>query len=158
MELFTKQADCRIEKSKLYSIIMDQFKLQDEMYFIDLMEKEYIPKRSKVASLQRILLQAAQAGDLSAIGLYHNAADELFMLIHSVAIQLDLIGRAFEVSYSGGLFHAKEFILPYLECMTKTIGGRLSEPLFTPVQGAALQAVSMFSNIPLEIVQHNLCK
>jgi len=153
MELFSKQADCRIERSKLYSLILEQFHLQDVIDFIDLMEKEFIPNRSKVASLQRILLQAARAGDPSAIELYQCAAEELFLLIHSVSKQLDLIGGNFKVSYSGGLFHAKEFIVPYLERMTKNIGGKLSEPLFTPVQGAALLAMSMFANIPLDMIQ-----
>jgi len=156
MELFSKQADCRIAKSKLYFLIMEQYKLQDAMDFIDLMEKDYAPNRTKVASLQRILLQAARAGDVSAVLLYQSAAEELFMLIHSVALQLNLIGKDFKVSYSGGLFHAKEFILPYLQRMVRTIGGHLIEPLYPPVQGAALMAVSMYADTSQDMVQQIL--
>ena len=156
MELFSKQADYRLDRSELYALVMEQFKLKDPIDFIDLMEKEYVPKRSKVASLQKILLKAAKAGDQSAIELYQCATDELFMLIHSVAKQLDFIGRDFKVSFSGGLFHAKEFIVPNLECMTRLIGGHLTLQIFTPVQGAALLAVSLYANTSLDLVYQNL--
>ncbi len=156
MELFSKQADYRLERSELYPLVMKQFGLKDPIDFIDLMEKEYVPKRYKVASLQKILLKAAKAGDQSAIELYQSAADELFLLVHSIAKQLDLIGRDFKVSFSGGLFHAKEFVIPNLEEKTRAIGGHLTLPIFTPVQGAALLAVSLFSNTSLDLVYQNL--
>ena len=97
--------------------------------------------------MQRILYMAAKAGDISAIELYKEAADELFMLIHSLAYRLGLIGSEFPVSYSGGLFHASEFVIPHLIDKIDAIGARLVKPRYTPVQGAVLLAVRMFSNI-----------
>jgi len=140
MELFSKQADSRIEKGALYLLVREHFNLIDDLDFIDLMEREYAPSRSKVASLQIILLEAARAGDASAIRLYECAAEELFALVQGVARQLQLEGKEFAISYSGGLFHAKEFVLPCLESKVKDIGGYLKEPMLTPVQGAALLA------------------
>lgn len=147
MELFAKQEDGRVKKGELYHILKNELKIHDFLDFIEKMESEYAPNRSRVASLQRILYMAAKAGDISAIELYKEAADELFMLIHSLAYRLGLIGSEFPVSYSGGLFHASEFVIPHLIDKIDAIGARLVKPRYTPVQGAVLLAVRMFSNI-----------
>jgi len=147
MELFTKQADGRVKEGELYHILKDELKIRDIQDFIERMEAEYAPNRSKVASLQRILFSAAKAGDASAIKLYQEAADELFMLVYSLACRLNFIGNEFIVSYSGGLFHASEFVIPYLKDKVEAIGGKLVKPIFTPVQGAVLLAIHMFSEL-----------
>lgn len=147
MELFAKQEDGRVKKGELYHILKNELSIHDFLDFIDKMETEYAPSRSRVASLQKILLMAAKAGDTSAINLYKETADELFMMIYSLAYRLGLIGSGFPVSYSGGLFHASEFVIPHLKDKVDSIGGRLVKPRYTPVQGAVLLAVHMFSNI-----------
>ncbi len=156
MELFSKQADGRMEKEALYPLIMEHFNLNDPIDFIDLMEESYIPFRSKVAGLQKILLQAAQAGDKSAIKAYRDAAEELSLLTDCLARQLDLGGKPFQVSYSGGLFHAKEFVLPYFRACVEAMGGSLIQPILSPVQGAVLLAASLFSDLDLESLTHHL--
>lgn len=145
MELFSKEADGREEMGALYRVIMEKFSLEDPMDFIDLMEDEYVPCRSKVASMQRFLLEAAKAGDANAIDLYRQAAEELGKLIHGVAQRISVPGETFGISYSGGLFHAKEFVLPVLEKWIGRCGGYLVLPKFTPVQGALLLCLECFA-------------
>lgn len=140
MELFSKQADRRVEKGPLYEIVMEEFKLQDAMDFIKYMDRDYIPDRSRVASLQRLLLQAADRGDRAALQLYREAAEELAMMVESIAKSL-WNGEKIRVSYSGGLFHAKEYVLPVLEKRIAGINAGLAGPLFSPVQGAVLMAM-----------------
>lgn len=137
MELFSKQADGRIPAGPLYHIVRERFQLKQDMDFIASMEAEYIPVRSKTASLQKLLLAAAKQGDESAKSLYREAAEELGMMAESIAAEIFPDGKAL-VSYSGGLFHGKEFVLPVLEKKIAGWKGRLAEPLFSPVQGAVL--------------------
>ncbi len=140
MELFYKEVDCREPRGKLYRVMMKYLDIQDPVEAIDLLEQNYIPFRDKVAFLQRILLQAANEGDEAAISLYREAAQELFLMIESVANALKLVEKPFVVSYSGGLFHAGRFVLPVLEEKVSKIGGCLKKPAFSPVQGAVLLA------------------
>ena len=137
MELFSKQADGRVPKGPLYHLVRDRFQLEQDMDFIAYMEKEYIPVRSKTASLQKLLLAAADQGDEGARSLYREAAEELGMMAKSIAFGI-FAGEKVVVSYSGGLFHGKEFVLPVLEARIAKWNGILAEPLFSPVQGAAL--------------------
>lgn len=143
MELFSKQADGRVLRGPLYSIIMEKFALDNDMDFIDVMEQEYVPHRDKVASLQKLLLLSAKEGDQSALDLYKEAAKELFLLVDGVKKQLNMPEKI-TVSYSGGLFHAKEFVLPQFEELVRTIGGRLVEPELNPVEGAVLLAKQVY--------------
>lgn len=145
MELFSKQADGRIPKNKLYNLIIETFKLTNDFDFIDIMEQEYVGNRSKVASLQKILLQAAESGDESAIHLYQEAAGELALMIESVARKLSMTGKTLPVSWSGGLFHARKFVLPWLEQSVSMLGGSMAEPKFLPVQGAVLLSAEKYA-------------
>lgn len=156
MELFSKQADLRMPRGPLYQIIMEHFALADPMDFINLMEINYVPNRSKVASLQKILLQAACAGDRSAQTLYAKAAKELSLLVTGIVTQLNMSGKDFPVSYSGGLFHAQEFVIPDLKELVYKAGGSLTEPEFDPVTGAALMAADQFSDADIELIKQNL--
>ena len=93
-----------------------------------------------VASLQKLLLQAADKGDRGEVRLYREAAEELAMMEESIAKSL-WDGEEITVSYSGGLFHAKEYVLPVLEKMIGGMNARLEKPLFSPVRGAVLMAM-----------------
>lgn len=140
MELFSKQADKRAPNGPLYEIIREVFKLQEDMDFIKQMDRDYIGERSKVASMQRYLLEAARQGDKEAQELYREAARELGIMAASI---LDRLWQkeSVPVSYSGGLFHAKEYVLPLFEEIVEQHHGYLEAPKFTPVQGAVLLAL-----------------
>lgn len=144
MEFFGKEADGRLEKGPLYNIIMNHYKIDNEFEFIDIAERDIIPYRDKVAQLQRLLLSAAQEQDVNAINLYDEACNELYLIVKSVVEQLNLTSTHFNWSYSGGLFHAKQFVLPKLESMIKELGGELIEPQMTPAEGAFCLAKERF--------------
>lgn len=154
MELFSKEADGRVCKSRLYEILMEEFALVDAMDFIGYMDREYIGDRSKVASLQKFLLQAAREGDVSAQELYREAAEELGIMAGSILRQL-WDGEEVPVSYSGGLFHAKEFVLPVLEKIVQGQNGYLTTPMFSPVEGAVLMAMNTVPGMEIAQVIEN---
>jgi len=144
MGLFGQQADGRVAKGPLYYLLREKFELKNDMDFVGIMEKDYLPYRDKIASMQRYLLEAARAGDESAKDLYRQAAGELYKIIAGVRAQLDFGSRPVPVSYSGGLFYAEEFVLPVLEKCLEGSGMVLEKPLLSPVEGAALLAAAKF--------------
>ena len=102
-------------------------------------EKEYKNDRTKIASIQKQLYQAAVSGDVEAQKLYISAAQELAALIKTVYRKLKF-QREIAVSYSGGLFHTRELILNPLQEQLAASGLYLCMPKYMPVQGAALLA------------------
>lgn len=104
----------------------------------------YKNNRTKTAELQKLLLQVAMQGDEEAIRLYEAAAEELALIIGAVYRKLEFSGDTI-VSYSGGLFHAGDFILKPLVRKLEENGICLCPPKYSPVQGAALLAAREYS-------------
>ena len=143
MELFTKEADGRLPKDALYSIVRKELSLVSDLDFVDIMEKEYYPYRDKTASLQRWLCSAARAGDFAAQSVYADAAEELALAVRGVANQL-CFEAPVTVSYSGGIFRSEELILaPFSELLPQA-EYRLCRPLLSPAEGSVLLAFRDF--------------
>jgi N-acetylglucosamine kinase-like BadF-type ATPase len=150
MELFSKQADGRVERGPLYEIIREEYGIADDFAFIEIMEHDVIPHRKKVAHVQVLLEKAAIAGDPGALALYDAAVDELVLTVEAVARRLAMTGTPYTVSYSGGLFRAadstepgemksKHIIEPFRTRLAAR-GARLERPLLDPSHGAVLCA------------------
>jgi N-acetylglucosamine kinase-like BadF-type ATPase len=144
METFSKQADGRIPKGALHGIVRKAFGLSDDLAFIDHIRKNYLDSRKDVAGLQVLAEQAALAGDASAMAIYKQAAEELFLLTQGVRAQLRFPEMDWVVSYSGGLFKSGKLILePFAEFVSRD-GGTLQPPAHTPAEGAVLLAFQRF--------------
>ncbi len=145
MRLFSRQADGRAEKGALYRMIRDVFRLGDDYEVVDIIHRRYAGKRDMTASLQLLLRDAALAGDGACVALYRAAARELVGLILGL-VPLFPSGAAIPVSYAGGLFRAGELILgPFAEELRRCPRLRLTRPLLSPIEGAALLAVEAFN-------------
>lgn len=157
MEIFSKQSDGRCPKDALYEIVRSEFGLKNDFGFIDL-AYEYSGYRERVASLQFLVEKAAKVGAPSAIKLYEEAVDELYLLVDAVRSQLDFASKPWVVSYSGGLFKAGELVIPQFSAKIAADGGKLVQPEFEPVQGAVLLALEHFAPEHLEKVQATMKK
>ena len=144
LELFSKESDGRVKKGKLLEIFRYNFNLKNDFDLIDIFDEVYKNNRTKTAELQKLLLQAAMQGDEEAIRLYEAAAEELALIIGAVYRKLEFSGDTI-VSYSGGLFHAGDFILKPLVRKLEENGICLCPPKYSPVQGAALLAAREYS-------------
>ena len=153
MELFSKQSDGRLPRDALYATVHRELKLKDDIDFIDLMYTEYIGYRKQVASLQLLAEKAALAGAPSAIALYKEAVDELCLLVDALRNRLDFTAPAWTVSYSGGLFKAKDLVLKRFSEKIEKDGGKLALPCFDPAEGAVMLAVERFYPDGLEQIQ-----
>lgn len=88
IELFSKEADGRLEKGVLYRIVMQEFGLNSNKEVIDYYEENYQGNREKTASLQLLLKRAADEGDRVALTAYDEAGKELAEIVIALYKQL----------------------------------------------------------------------
>lgn len=140
MSLFAKEADGMAEKGPLYSLVLDRFGAAEPMALVVVFEK-LAASRKETAALQRLLLQAAQAGDREAQRLYEAAAQELAQLVLAVYRRLKLPKDApAKAAFAGGMFHVGALLTTPLQ---QTLAGwkiELVSPRFSPVAGGILYA------------------
>ena len=156
MEYFSKQSDGRMPKDELYATVNSEFKLKNDFGFIDIMHNEYISIRKQVARLQLLAEKAALTGSASAKSIYGDAVRELCLLVFAVRKQLDFREKPWAVSYSGGLFRAKDLVLTQFTKNIEEEGGKITHPCFEPVEGALLLAFQNFYPQWLDKIQQIL--
>lgn len=139
VQLFSRQSDGRDERGSLYNIVREALKLSDDMEIVDLFETEYLHKRDNIASLQKLLLQAANEGDAYAIDAYAQAAKELYDIVCGVKKKI-FAGKECMVSYSGGIFKAGDVIRKPFVKLLRADGMELTESKAEPHVGAVLLA------------------
>lgn len=158
LETFSKQSDGRLERTHLYDILREHFKLEDDFDLIDIMSTAEYVKRNELSKLAKITSIAAEKEDKYAVRIYRDAAYEYFLTINAVIEKLDFDGNEkITVSYSGGVFKAGKHILEplreYLEGLNRDI--KLISPLLSPIKGAALYASKLyFGEVKEEIVEN----
>ena len=152
--MFSKQADGRLPRGELYKIMRERFALgEDTEIIVRLDEMGYT--RKNIAALQPLLMEAALAGDESAIRLYNEAALELALLVKGLRANIDLEPFS-PLSYAGGLFKAGELILgPFREAISG-LDMTFIEPVLPPVLGAVLFAVDHFNHAGLPCLKQGL--
>lgn len=139
VQLFSRQSDGRDERGPLYEIVKQELNLSVDEEIIDLFETEYLHKRDKTASLQRLLLKAADEGDRYAVAAYEGAAKELFDIINGVKKKI-FANTSCMVSYSGGIFNVGDLIKKPLIKLLQDNGMELTEGKAEPYVGAMLLA------------------
>lgn len=135
---FFHQADGRRERTLLYDDFMQRFDLSDPLHFGgEITEYTQDGDYARVASLQRAVLELCRRGDPEAKRIYEEAAKALAALVRALKQQLAFPEeKPFAVSYTGGLFHAGEYVLAPLRQCVEAMGGTLVKPAFGPLSGA----------------------
>jgi N-acetylglucosamine kinase-like BadF-type ATPase len=141
ISVFAKQSDGREEKTQLYEIVRDRFRLERDFDLIDIVYEELRMQREEIAGLAVLLYEAAERGDPKAREAYREAAYEYSLIVKALVAGLSFdLEREILVSYSGGVFKAGEYILnPLREFLAKD-RCKLIEPVLEPITGAALYA------------------
>ena len=139
LELFSKESDGRLPKGALHRILRERLKLSDDRDIIGIVEREYRTSRAKIASLQRILGEAAAAGDPEAEQAYEQAADELIRIVRATADVHRMRGNV-KVACSGGLFHRKSRMPGIMKQKMAMEGMVWTDPKYSPDLGAVLLA------------------
>ena len=153
MSLFSKEADGRAPRGPLYDLVHEEFGLTDDYQFIERIVRDFAPHREKVAGFQRYVLRAARAGDTAAAALYETAALDLALMIRALKAKLRFSSEPISVSYSGGIFHAGEFILAPLRKKAEELNCILCDPKYSATEGALMLAMERFPLSPSEMTE-----
>lgn len=140
IQMFAKQSDGRMERTLLYDMFKAHFGIEKDTLFIYTLNHEVMRNGSEVAKLQLLAKDMYDAGDPCAGQIYREAAHELALSLHAVAVKLSM-PKGYAASYSGGLFNIGEVITDPLRCEVEAMGGTLHAPRYTPEQGAVLLAM-----------------
>lgn len=139
IEAYSKEADGRLEKGKLYEIFNKKLGLEDDYALISYINNELKADRGKIAKLARLCSQAALDGDITASKIFDNAGKELACLINT----LGNVGKdKVTASYIGGVFKAEDLLIDKIKInLNKNI--ELIPPKYSPDMGACLIAKSI---------------
>ena len=141
VEAYTRQADGRAKRTKLYHMFREYFGIQsDDEHFVVTLNRQIV-QAGKFAELQRLLKEICMAGDCVAKSIYEEGARELWMSVEAVAGKLGLTGSAYPVSYSGGLFKSGACVLEPFGKLVEAGGGVLTLPANEPDAGALMMAI-----------------
>lgn len=144
LELFAKQSDGRLPRGVLHRLVRQHFCLNEDFDIIFAVAAK-LDTRDKMAGLARLLFEAAQAGDPSAVQAYADSAYEQSLTVQALLNRLDFGSeQPVKVSYTGGVFAAGLLILDPLAAHLASANAVLQAPLLPPAVGAALYAMQRF--------------
>jgi N-acetylglucosamine kinase-like BadF-type ATPase len=108
----------------------------------DLLHRFYTTEwpRDRVATLAKLVDEAARAGDAVAAGILENAAQQLAALAAMVRRQLFEPAEPARVAYIGGLFRSRILLERYSALVELEAGNRCGAPVYGPAAGALLEA------------------
>lgn len=157
LEVFSKEADHRIERGDLYYNIREKLNLSDDFDIIDYVLNKINKDRAKVAEFSSICYESATRGDNNAIKIFKEAAYELGLLVKMIAKDLEF-NEEIVVSYSGGVFKSEDMILDPLKEELVEYNVKLIKPILGPDEGACLLAYKLSGNNVNEEFVNNLSK
>jgi N-acetylglucosamine kinase-like BadF-type ATPase len=139
LNAYSRMSDGRLPRGPLHDAIRDAVGARTELDVIGAVVGEWAGDRTRIAALSRVVVAAADAGDLVAAGIVEDAGRELAALVRAVASALAVPpGAALPVSFSGGMFTAPAVLAAFTAALGD--GHRLSAPVHGPAMGAALHA------------------
>lgn len=148
IELFGKEADGRLEKTIIYEAMRRELGIKRDFDLISIVMDTYDMSRDKIATLAKILSEAASLGDKYAVNIFKEAAYEHSLTIKSIINQLDFHeDQQLFISYSGGVFNSRQLILNPLEEYISQLhkNAKIIKPQLHPITGAALYALNIHS-------------
>lgn len=155
LQHFTKQADGREVKTRLYSYLMEAYQLGSAEAMLDLVITRWEGKREKIASMSVHAGELAKQGDDCALEIFAEAARELALIVRGIYEQGEF-DAPLRISYSGGVFKSMEYLREPFDKALADIPHVIVEPRLTPVEGGILLALEQAGEEPDEEQIENL--
>ncbi|WP_375406929.1 BadF/BadG/BcrA/BcrD ATPase family protein [uncultured Amnibacterium sp.] len=146
LQAFARMSDGRQVRGPLHDRIREAVGAPTDLDVIGTVVGDWAGDRTRIAALSRIVVGAAEAGDVAAEAIVAEAGRELAALVHAVREALEVPQDvAVPTSYSGGMFAAP----PVLAAFSASLGGgfRLDAPVHGPALGAALHALRLHAGL-----------
>lgn len=137
LEVFCRQSDGRLEKTRLHDLVCAHFGIKDSYELIPLITQTH--DRTTIASLAKLVFTLAQQREPAALEIYDRAARHLADIVHVLAKNYP---DGCSVSYAGGVWNAGTYIFaPFARYLDEKL--TLAAPAHPPVYGAYLLAKKM---------------
>lgn len=137
---FTKQADGREAKTGLYSYLIETFRLKNSEAVLDLVIGEWEGRREKIAALSVHAYELAKRGDACAREIFAEVGYELSLIVRSIYVRGNF-DDPLNISYSGGVFKAMEYLRPAFDKALSDIPHRILDPRLSPAAGGIVLAL-----------------
>jgi N-acetylglucosamine kinase-like BadF-type ATPase len=142
VNVFTRQSDGRLPRTRLYGLFREHFGLEDDLRFCETLNHELKAGMDTLAKVQYLTLRAYKEGDPYAARIYECAAWELLSQVGALRAKLAFPdGEQVRVSHSGGVFKAGDCILGPFKRGLAALDMKLVSPLLPPYMGAVLLAM-----------------
>ena len=139
LQHFTRQADGREERTRLYDYVMEKYALACPEDILALVITRWKGERDKIAGFSKDAAALAEEGDPCALAIFRQAAGELALIVKGIARRGDF-DLPVPVSYSGGVFKSMKYLEETLEKELADIPHELVRPQLEPVAGGILLA------------------
>ncbi|MDX3658910.1 BadF/BadG/BcrA/BcrD ATPase family protein [Streptomyces sp. ID05-26A] len=151
LNAFSRMVDGRLPVGPLVGEMRTALGLAADFDAIDVVMMRWNGDRGRIASLSKIVVAAADAGDAVAAGILRQAGQELALLVNIGREALEFpASQQVPVSYSGGMFGSAHVLASFRESLGRDFD--LREPLLEPHIGAALHAARLHGH-PLRAEQ-----
>ena len=146
LNAFSRMSDGRMPAGPLHRIMRKHFDVSADLDICGRVMGDGEPLRDKIASVSRLVAEAAAEKDVAALAIFDRAAHELAEIIEAIRVQLGY-GNLENVllSYSGGVFRSGDLVLGPLRRHLSAFSAHycLANPIFDPSIGAALYAARL---------------
>lgn len=151
LNAFSRMVDGRLPAGPLVGELRTALGLAADFDAIDVVMMRWNGDRGRIASLSKIVVAAADAGDTVAAGILRQAGQELALLVNIGREALEFpASEQVPVSYSGGMFGSAHVLASFRASLGDDFD--LREPLLEPHIGAALHAARLHGH-PLRAEQ-----
>lgn len=143
LSAFAKMSDGRLPTGPLHQRMRAHLQLASDLDLVDVVLNRWQGDRATIASLARVVTDAATAGDPICTGILRDAGRALSELVKATIAQLDYAAdEIVPVSWSGGVFDSADVRVAFREHLADA-SVDLRDPLLSPVLGAALYAARL---------------
>ena len=143
LNAFTRMSDGRLPKGPLHAMLAEALSLREDLDLCARIMGEGALGRNEVAALSTVVARAADANDVVASAILHDAADELFRIANALRTQLGYEDEERTLlSWSGGILANGGAVPSRLTALVERDGRfDLVMPRLSPGVGAALYAM-----------------
>lgn len=146
LRLFSRMSDGRTPRGALYGLVRAHFGLRDDLDLCASIYGTDMMQRSRLASLSKLVAEAATAGDAAAQALFAEAVREIVEIVEALRTTLAVPGEApLAVSATGGMLGLTDLVARPLQTALESGPNRYRfvPARFEPHVGAALHAARL---------------
>lgn len=145
LNVFSRMSDGRLPRGPLYQLLSERVGIDHDLDLVGVVVERWGGQRARIAALSKVVVEAADAGDVESMAILRRAGYELLALIEACRVRLGFEeGEPVPVSYSGGMFSSPTFRAGFIRAVdTAGHGYQLRTPLYGPAVGSALYAMKL---------------